>query len=157
MSWGGPWSELKLACIEDYTKSYLQVMKNKPWCLQYVDAFAGSGLQRLKTTAHGSESVASLFGDAEDQDAVRLFIEGSPIRAIRASVEASRGFDEFFFIDANTRACKDLERRVASEFALPLPEMHFRSSAMLKKHTAMLRRLESWTTSSTGSAAYLLM
>lgn len=125
MDYGGPWSEEKLACVEDYAKSYLKVMKNKPWRLHYVDAFAGSGRQKLKTTVHGSEAVASLFGDAEDQDAARLFIEGSPVRAIRASAEASRGFDEFFFIDANTRACADLERRIASEFHLPLPKMHF--------------------------------
>lgn len=143
-SYGGPWSEAKLQCVQAYATQYLRVMQNQPWHLHYVDAFSGSGRQKLKTTVHGSESVASLFGDAEDQDAARLFIEGSPIRAIRASVEASRGFDEFFFIDANTRACTNLQHRIASEFRPPLPEMHFLredANAFLLRYAAQYDRV----------------
>lgn len=145
LKFGGPWSEIKLACVEEYTRAYLNVMKNKPWRLHYVDAFAGSGLQKVKNTAHGGEPIASLFGDGqEDQDAARLFIEGSPIRAIRASSDASRGFDEFVFVDANSRACGDLQSRIASEFAGPLPEMHFLNedaNAFLLRYAAQYDRL----------------
>lgn len=145
LKFGGPWSEIKLACVEQYTKAYLRVMKNQSWRLQYVDAFAGSGLQKVKKTAHGSEKIASLFGDEpEDQDAARLFIEGSPLRAIRASMSASRGFDEFVFVDANSRACGDLQRRIANEFTDLLPKMQFLqedANAFLKRYASQYDRL----------------
>lgn len=42
---GGSWSDAKLAALASYLKSYTQALKNKPFKLAYVDAFAGAGLK----------------------------------------------------------------------------------------------------------------
>jgi three-Cys-motif partner protein len=124
--WGGAWSEAKLECVEEYAARYLQVFQNQHWAkLEYVDAFAGSGLQKLKKTRGGEETVASLFGDKTDQTDAAEFIEGSPIRAIRASTLAVRGFDGCVLVESNRRSCDELEARVRAEFGPSLPPTRF--------------------------------
>ena len=121
-SFGGIWSDAKLKCVDDYASTYLKVFKNQDWATQldYVDAFAGSGLQRLKRTSGGDRTIGSLFGDAEDQAGAREFIEGSPLRVIRTSQRADRRFDKFIFIEANRASCDRLEARVSAEFGASL-------------------------------------
>jgi three-Cys-motif partner protein len=40
---GGPWSLLKIAAVENYLNAFVKVMKNQSFQLVYIDAFAGSG------------------------------------------------------------------------------------------------------------------
>lgn len=40
---GGSWTVIKLHVLQQYLNAYLNVMKNQPFDLVYIDAFAGSG------------------------------------------------------------------------------------------------------------------
>lgn len=128
-SFGGPWSDAKLACVEAYAKSYLDVMQNQPWAtLHYVDAFAGCGRQRLRSASFDSSDLelASLLGDDEmDRADACRFIEGSPTRVMRASLALPRGFDQFVFVDADAQSCAELEARMRAEFGPGMPSSKF--------------------------------
>jgi three-Cys-motif partner protein len=120
---GGRWSESKLNCVEDYIRSYLKVMQKQHWCsLIYIDAFAGSGKQALKS-AKGSEAeiekMDSFFGDESERAETKEFLIGSAIRALRVSAQETRSFDRFFLIDVDEPSCGELRSLVGLEF----PEM----------------------------------
>lgn len=130
VDFGGPWSEKKLACVEEYAKSYLTVMKNQPWAtLHYVDAFAGCGRHQPKQPTGEDASAsgpASLFGDDEtDQEEACEFIEGSPIRVMRASLGLARGFDRFVFMESDPDSCARLQARVLQEFGDAMPPAEY--------------------------------
>jgi three-Cys-motif partner protein len=46
-AFGGPWTLQKLEILERYLDSYTTALKNQPFQLIYVDAFAGEGSFRL--------------------------------------------------------------------------------------------------------------
>ena len=43
MSFGGPWTNDKLEILRRYLDAYTTALKNQPFNLIYVDAFAGGG------------------------------------------------------------------------------------------------------------------
>jgi three-Cys-motif partner protein len=109
-AFGGPWSLKKLDCVESYAVNYLKVMQNQAWALHYVDAFAGQGKQQLKTSA------LDLGFLAEDEEARVEFLEGSAMRALKVSSQATRGFDQFIFIEASHQSKEKLAERARSEW-----------------------------------------
>lgn len=120
-TFGGPWSRLKLDCVENYAVAYLKVMQQQNWSLHYVDAFAGQGRQLLKLAASESdpqsESQASLeFLDQAENEARLEFLEGSALRALKVSSEATRGFDRFIFIESSRKAKEALAQRALLEW-----------------------------------------
>ncbi len=48
-SFGGPWTQEKLEILRRYLDAYTTALKNQPFNLIYVDAFAGSGSWRPGT------------------------------------------------------------------------------------------------------------
>lgn len=42
-SFGGTWTQRKLAVLQEYLQCYATALKNQPFTLHYVDAFAGTG------------------------------------------------------------------------------------------------------------------
>jgi three-Cys-motif partner protein len=120
-TFGGPWSRLKLDCVENYAVAYLKVMQQQNWSLHYVDAFAGQGRQQLKLVASNSDSQSEnqasfdFLDQAEDQ-ARYEFLEGSALRALKVSNEATRGFDRFVFIEASRMAKEKLAQRALVEW-----------------------------------------
>jgi hypothetical protein len=120
-TFGGPWSRLKLDCVESYAVAYLKVMQQQNWSLHYVDAFAGQGRQQLKLVASNSDSQSEnqasfeFLDQAEDQ-ARYEFLEGSALRALKVSNEATRGFDRFVFIEASRMAKEKLAQRALVEW-----------------------------------------
>ncbi|MDE2841998.1 MAG: three-Cys-motif partner protein TcmP [Chloroflexota bacterium] len=87
---GGDWTEEKLQILADYLDFYTTALKNQPFSLMYIDAFAGSG----------SISLGQQDGDIE------AFIEGSAQRAI--SVE-DKPFDRLVFVEKNEGRYRQLE------------------------------------------------
>jgi three-Cys-motif partner protein len=81
----GPWSEVKLAIINDYAKAYTRIVNGKGFHSVYIDAFAGTGVHISKTTDE--------------------IVPGSPLNAL--SVEPP--FNEFYFIDINRKKIESLE------------------------------------------------
>lgn len=85
MKFGGPPTIEKLDIVKEYLNAYTTALKNQPFKLMYIDAFAGTGDINLRQ---------------EDPD-VRVFIEGSARRAIKIK---DKQFDRLIFIE------KDLEK-----------------------------------------------
>jgi three-Cys-motif partner protein len=87
----GIWSEVKLAIIKEYAAAYAKILdatrqrsiRSLKWL--YIDAFAGPGMHRSKTT-----------GDV---------VEGSPLIALKTKP----AFSEYHFIDANPARAKQLK------------------------------------------------
>ena len=90
MQFGGEWTEEKLRILERYLDAYTTALKNTPFKLVYIDAFAGTGQIDLQ----------------EDRDAVG-FRSGSTVRAIQIR---DKPFDELIFIEKDLARCVDLEK-----------------------------------------------
>jgi len=83
---GGIWTRKKLELLEKYMLFYTTALKNTPFKLHFVDAFAGTGFQSPKLTAEQSELV--------------------PINSLPGSVSISLNvdppFDAYHFNDLDT-------------------------------------------------------
>ena len=88
-SFGGPWTELKLAILKGYLDAYTTALKNQSFRLVYIDAFAGTG--GVELTSH----------DEEKQG----FIEGSASIAVDID---NKPFDEFIFVEKDEGRCQRL-------------------------------------------------
>ena len=103
MAFGGAWSEQKLDVLGDYLKAYTTVLKNAPFKLGYIDAFAGAGIREVMAAP------GELFDDslAEDDASYR---HGSPLIAL--GTEPS--FHSFVFIERDATSIAKLKTQVAS-------------------------------------------
>ena len=88
-SFGGKWTIEKLDILERYLDAYTTALKNQPFKLMYIDAFAGAGSISLRTA---------------DDDA-RAFIDGS---AQRAMLIGDKPFDRLTFVEAETHRYNQL-------------------------------------------------
>lgn len=79
---GGLWTELKLECVKKYLEAYTRALKNQPFKLYYIDAFAGNGRVNFK--------------DGQE-------IEGS------AKIALNCNFNNYFFIEQKGDFCDDLK------------------------------------------------
>ena len=86
-SFGGPWTLEKLDILGRYLDSYTTALRNRPFNLIYVDAFAGEGSFRLNTQFY-----------QDDYDDFREFHAGSARRALGIT---DKPFDRFVFSDTN--------------------------------------------------------
>ncbi len=87
MSFGGSWTLEKLNILERYLDAYTTVLKNRPFRLIYVDAFAGEGAFRLN---------AELYQD--DYDDFREMYDGSA--RIALSIK-DKPFDNLIFSETD--------------------------------------------------------
>lgn len=59
---GGTWTQAKLDVLGNYLRAYTIALKNAPFSLHYIDAFAGTGMYRAKSAntidLKGSASIA---------------------------------------------------------------------------------------------------
>ena len=93
-SFGGPWTKKKLKILEGYLETYTTVLKDQPFQLIYVDAFAGEGAWRPGPTyAH------------EDYGDYREMVEGSARIALRIK---DKSFDKLVFIEKDPNRCASL-------------------------------------------------
>lgn len=85
MSFGGPWTQQKLEILRRYLDAYTTALKDQPFTLIYVDAFAGRG-----TWSPGRGYVLDDYGDAVELQ------KGSPLIALE--IEDKR-FDRLVLIE----------------------------------------------------------
>ena len=86
---GGPWTEEKLAILKKYLDAYTTALKNQPFRLIYIDAFAGTGEVELTSVDEGKKE----------------FIEGSAKIAVDVD---DKPFDEYIFVEKNQERCIQL-------------------------------------------------
>lgn len=97
-SFGGPWTEIKLAAIEYYLQCYTKALKRVRFDLTYIDAFAGTGTRDVE------QKVGGLF-EGVPIETVKQTLAGSARRAIAVDPR----FDHFVFIEKNELRCGALE------------------------------------------------
>jgi three-Cys-motif partner protein len=94
----GPWAKEKLEALAQYLNFYTTVLKKQGHWLRgtiYVDAFAGSGLSRVRTKEKATEP-PGLFVPDPDSDAAEIeFLKGSP----RVALEIKNPFTSCIFIE----------------------------------------------------------
>ena len=93
-NFGGPWTVEKLNILSNYLNFYTTALKNLPFQLIYIDAFAGTGKIKI--------------GDKEEYEE----IDGSARLALQSKGE----FAEYIFIEKKKSYAKELEEMVKSDF-----------------------------------------
>ena len=99
-SFGGPWTQEKLRILSLYLDAYTTALKNQPFRLIYVDAFAGEGSWRP-----GSAYTT-------DYDDFRELHKGSPRIALGIT---DKPFDRLIFIEKDPQRF-ELLRKLQEEF-----------------------------------------
>ena len=97
--WGGEWTDEKLRVLRGYLEAYLTALKNQPFRLGYIDAFAGAGYRLVGKP--GDENQRSLLGDAP----VQAYRRGSA----RVALDLDPGFDGYIFIERNGAKVEELQ------------------------------------------------
>jgi len=98
-TFGGDWTDEKLQRVHTYLERYITALKNQPFTLAYVDAFAGKG--GIDEPVDDSERY--LFEELNDRE-MQKFRQGSTRRAL----ELQPGFDEYMFVEKNSKRAKEL-------------------------------------------------
>ena len=86
-SFGGAWTRQKLEILRRYLDTYTTVLKEQPFNLVYVDAFAGAGAWSPESTY-----------DIADYGEYREMVDGSATIALNV---ADKPFDRLIFIEKN--------------------------------------------------------
>lgn len=101
-NFGGGWTTKKLELVQKYLTAYTTALKNQPFNLLYIDAFAGTGYRNIKSIDSQKEL---MFPDLAGEDA-EAFHAGSA----RIALETSPRFAEYYFIEQSSKKCGELER-----------------------------------------------
>ena len=83
---GGLWTRTKLQALEQYLIFYTTAMKNQPFTVHYVDAFAGTGALGLEAASRGAADVVLVEQDpalARGLSAVRERLKAETVRVER--------------------------------------------------------------------------
>ena len=96
---GGSWTQEKLKILEGYLEAYTTVLKDQPFQLIYVDAFAGEGHWRP-----GSGYSVDDYGEFGE------VLKGSATIALEVE---SKAFDRLVFIEKDTERCESLRALAA--------------------------------------------
>ncbi len=100
LGFGGDWTAEKLGRVRKYLSAYATALKNQPFRLTYIDAFAGTGYcGRGPEVALDAQPIPEL-ADSETQ----AFLKGSA----RIALEVDPPFHEFIFIDRDPANCAEL-------------------------------------------------
>ena len=99
-SFGGPWTQEKLRILSLYLDAYTTALKNQPFRLIYVDAFAGEGSWRPGSAY------------STDYDDFRELHKGSPRIALGIT---NKPFDRLIFIEKDPQRF-ELLRKLQEEF-----------------------------------------
>lgn len=84
-SFGGPWTQEKLEILRSYLNAYTTALKNQPFNLMYIDAFAGSG-----------------WYQTQDSDSANQYEDFDRLRAGSANIALeidNKPFDHLIFIE----------------------------------------------------------
>ena len=109
-AFGGDWTTDKLNRLRKYLEAYTQALKNQPFQLSYIDAFAGTGYRsaRSKNTSPGL-----VLPELADEEA-ESYLAGSA----RIALEIGRPFDRYVFVEKSPERAKQLES-LRQEFQSP--------------------------------------
>ena len=93
-SFGGTWTERKLEILKRYLDAYTTALKDQPFQLIYVDAFAGAGSWRPRSNY-----------DSDDYADFQELRDGSPRIALQIQ---DKPFDRLMFVEKDAEQAKKL-------------------------------------------------
>ena len=99
----GSWGEKKLTALEDYLSFYTGVLKNEPFELVYIDAFAGAPDAKFRDADNSVEELP-LEVDEVIVAHRKNYIASSPLRALKFK----KFFKRFYFFDKDEIRVKTL-------------------------------------------------
>ena len=102
---GGPWTAEKLNILNNYLQFYTKALKNQPFKLLYIDAFAGTGSCETKSSNHALDN--NLFTKPCDQETTN-FLDGS----IKIALNIDHPFDDYIFFEKSPARYKVLTETV---------------------------------------------
>lgn len=111
---GGGWTQEKLARVSSYLSAYTSALKNMPFTLIYIDAFAGTGYRNIKIEDKKGFGLTDLAGE----DA-KAFHDGSAKIALLTNPR----FGEYYFIEQDSVKCIELEK-LKEEFPDKAKDIH---------------------------------
>lgn len=112
---GGSWTDQKLQRLQKYLIAYQEALKNQPFTLDYIDAFAGTGYNTPKAKP---EIQSPLFNDLASKD-TREFLDGSA----RIALQIPRPFHHYFFIEQDADRYAELPK-LKTEFPSLASRIH---------------------------------
>ena len=115
-NYGGPWTIEKLNILETYLDAYTTALKNTPFKLMYIDAFAGTGQLKLSSE--------------EDLVDVRGFVSGSAERAIKID---NKPFDKLIFVEKKLDRCAELKTLGTTYSKRKIEIVHSEANEFLSK------------------------
>ena len=113
-TFGGEWTEEKLAVMHRYFSAYAQALKNQPFSRWYIDAFAGSG---ERTTVKTSEHREDTLFDDEISDFIEVK-EGS----VRIALGINPPFDKYVFVEQSVEYVAALEALRSARYTASSPD-----------------------------------
>lgn len=105
-SFGGEWTREKLERLREYLVHYKIALKNQPFKLGYIDAFAGTGYVNQK-----DDDLQPFLPEFAEEE-VKEFFEGS----VRIALQLENPFDSYIFIEKDKNKTSELEN-LKSEFS----------------------------------------
>lgn len=97
---GGDWTQQKLEMLKKYLAAYTTALKDKPFELVYIDAFAGTGYREAKSKDVGK--VQPFFELAEEEP--QQFLDGSA----RIALQVQPNFHKYVFVEKSPKRFKEL-------------------------------------------------
>jgi len=104
---GGSWTEEKLDKLRQYLVAYKTALKNQPFTLIYIDAFAGTGYREVVDSGSPDGQLFTELAGPEPQG----FLDGS----VRIALKIDPPFDEYIFIELSEKRFSELAR-IKEEF-----------------------------------------
>ncbi len=99
---GGGWTERKLQRLRKYLIAYHEALKNQPFTLDYIDAFAGTGYNTQKAAP---EDQSRLFDDLAAPE-TKKYLDGSA----RIALQIPLPFDGYYFIEQHAERFGELSK-----------------------------------------------
>jgi len=123
-TFGGDWTEIKLARLAKYLAAYRTIFtKNeraRHFSTWYVDAFAGTG---SRSAAEQPESLLSWSDDTYQDAETSRYRDGSA----RIALGLQSPFDKYLFIEKSKSRVSELEAVIEKDFASLRPRCDFRN------------------------------
>ncbi len=101
---GGDWTVEKLERIRKYLAAYVTALKKKNFQTFYVDAFAGTGYNKVKVQ-QDSTQLEMVFSELTEQE-TKKFVEGSA----RIALQIQPPFNKYIFIEKSQSRFAELEK-----------------------------------------------
>lgn len=113
-TFGGEWTDEKLRALGKYLSAYRVIFTRNPKARYfktiYIDAFAGTG-SRKERTSDAAERQTELF-DGDEEFELEGFKDGSA----RIALSLESPFDKYIFVDKNPEHVAELKAMISKDF-----------------------------------------